>query len=295
MIERLDRARDHDSDFGPVDRAQLALLFEVAGTPKPGNVDRRRDLADLRFELFLAGTIGARAGLEHAAAGESIGSSFERAIGGMASLTDQNTQFGSLLLLVPLVAAARDGLDRESVEGVVSSTTVEDAVAFYRAFEHVAVAVDEPPSDAPELDVRRGAAAIPALRDRDLDLQSVLELGAPGDDVAREWVTGFERSFEAAHRLDGAAGPLSDRTASVFLSLLADRPDTLVSTRHGESVAETVRQRAHALVERNALERDREAVERFASDLVDREINPGTTADLTAAGLFIRLESGPLE
>ena len=37
----------------PADDAVLALLLEVAGTPKPGNVDRRRDLDDLRFESFL--------------------------------------------------------------------------------------------------------------------------------------------------------------------------------------------------------------------------------------------------
>ncbi|OYR44892.1 triphosphoribosyl-dephospho-CoA synthase, partial [Halorubrum sp. Eb13] len=48
----------------PVDDATLALLLEVAGTPKPGNVDRRRDLGDLRFESFLGGAVGAREGLE---------------------------------------------------------------------------------------------------------------------------------------------------------------------------------------------------------------------------------------
>ncbi|WP_247728583.1 triphosphoribosyl-dephospho-CoA synthase [Halovivax limisalsi] len=296
MFERLDRAREGaDGGFGPVDRAQLALLLEVAGTPKPGNVDRSRDLAELRFEHFLAGAVGVRAGLDRAAAGEPIGTSFERAVAGMTRFAGRNTQFGSLLLLVPLVSAARGGLDRSSVERAVSETTVDDAAAFYRAFEHVSVAVDEPPADAAALDARRGADAIPAVRDRGLDLRSVLELGVPGDDVAREWVTGFERSYDAARRLSVADGPLQDRVASVFLELLAERPDTLVSIRHGESVAAEVRKRARDLVERGAFERDRDAVETFATELVERGINPGTTADLTAAGLFIRLEGGPVD
>ena len=34
----------------PAENAQLALLLEVTGTPKPGNVDRHRDYPGLRFE-----------------------------------------------------------------------------------------------------------------------------------------------------------------------------------------------------------------------------------------------------
>jgi triphosphoribosyl-dephospho-CoA synthase len=39
---------------------------------------------------------------------------------------------------------------------------------------------------------------------------------------------------------------------------------------------------------------DREAVRSFADDLVDAGINPGTTADCVAAGLFVALERGAL-
>ncbi|ELZ14246.1 triphosphoribosyl-dephospho-CoA protein [Halovivax asiaticus JCM 14624] len=275
---------------GPADRAQLALLLEVAGTPKPGNVDRDRDLPDLLFEHFLAGAIGARPGLELAEAGDPIGTAFERAVEGMATQRGGNTQFGALLLLIPLVRAAAEGMTRPQCESVVDETSVSDAASFYRAFDHVDVAVGDPPPDAPALDVRRGADAIPAVRERGLDLQSVLELGVPGDDVAREWVTGFERSFAAADRFADRDGPIADRAGGVYLSLLAERPDTLVATRHGESVAADVHERAATLADRNAFERDRTAVADFADDLVAAGINPGTTADLTAAGLFIALE-----
>ena len=64
----------------PDQNAQLALLLEVAGTPKPGNVDRHRDLEELRFEHFLAGAVGARDGLEMAASGASVGRAFERSV-----------------------------------------------------------------------------------------------------------------------------------------------------------------------------------------------------------------------
>ncbi|EMA28062.1 triphosphoribosyl-dephospho-CoA synthase [Halobiforma nitratireducens] len=281
----------------PAQNARLALLLEVAGTPKPGNVDRRRDLADLRFEHFLAGTVGAETGLEMAQHGDQVGDAFERAIEGMAAQGGGNTQFGALLLLVPLVrtAADHDRLSPSVVESVAEGTTVADAAGFYRAFDHVDVFVDDPPADMEPLDVRRGSEAVPAIEKRELTLLEVMDRSVPGDDVAREWVTGFERSFAAADQLVEAEGPATDRAASIFLSLLAERPDTLVTNRHSQEVAREVSDRAASLVERDALETDPDAVESFADDLIEHGINPGTTADVTAAGLYIALERGELE
>lgn len=272
----------------PAENAELALLLEVSGTPKPGNVDRRRDLDDLRFEHFLAGAVGAREGLQSVEDGGPVGEAFERAVAGMADQQGGNTQFGALLLLVPLVrAAAADELSSEGVREIVESTTVEDAADFYRAFEHCSVFVDDPPAEAAELDVRRGNEAIPAVEDHEVTLCDVMELGDDADDVAREWTGGFERSFHAAKRIEALDGPLSERGAAVFLELLARRPDTLVTKQHGEAVADRVMTRAQA-----AREGDRALIEEFADELVDTGINPGTTADITAAGLFIALERG---
>ncbi|GAB3025123.1 triphosphoribosyl-dephospho-CoA synthase [Natronobiforma cellulositropha] len=277
----------------PAQNAELALLLEVCGTPKPGNVDRDRDLDDLRFEHFLAGAVGAQNGLRLAENGAAVGTAFERAVAGMARQRGGNTQFGALLLLTPLVCASRTDLSQPVVESVVEETTVADAADFYRAFDHVEVFVSEPPADLDALDVRRGSDAIPALESRGLTLLEVLAGGVPGDDVAREWVTGFERSFRAAERLATSEGPVQRRAAETFLSLLAERPDTLVAKRHGEAVAAEVTERAAAL--EDALADDPAAVDAFADELVSQGINPGTTADVTAAGLYIALEREALE
>ncbi|WP_255169957.1 triphosphoribosyl-dephospho-CoA synthase [Natrononativus amylolyticus] len=279
----------------PDQNAELALLLEVAGTPKPGNVDRHRDLPDLRFEHFLAGAVGARPGLQSAASGAAVGPAFERAVAGMADQGGGNTQFGALLLLVPLVRAASEDLAQPILESVLEGTTVADAAAFYRAFEHVDVFVSEPPEDLEALDVHRGSEAVPTLEERGLTLLDVMDRSVPGDDVAREWVTGFERSFTAAERLAAGEGPLTARAAATFLSLLAERPDTLVVKRHGEAVAREVTDRAAELHEEGALTADSDRVESFADELVDRGVNPGTTADLVAAGLFVALEREAVE
>lgn len=276
----------------PVDNAQLALLLEVSGTPKPGNVDRHRDLDDLRFEQFMAGAVGARRGLQAAADGESVGDAFNNAVDGMSAQTGGNTQFGCLLLLVPLIkATAEESLTPDGVQAVVESTTVEDAVDFYTAFEFVDVAVDDPPSEADALDVRRGSEAAETLRERGLTLYDIMALSADpagrvGDGNAREWISGFKRTFRAADALLADSGPVGDRTARVFLDILAEEPDTLVAINHGEDVAREVSARAAAV------DGDLAAADALADEFVAAGYNPGTTADITAAALFVALQRG---
>ncbi|WP_299233517.1 triphosphoribosyl-dephospho-CoA synthase [Natronomonas sp.] len=271
----------------PAQNAQLALLLEVSGTPKPGNVDRHREYDDLRFEQFMAGAVGALPGLRRAAGTDALGAAFETAIEGMSHQSGGNTQFGAVLVTVPLVrAAATDRLTPEGVAAVVEDTTVEDACAFYRAFDHVAVAVDEPPEGADDLDVRRGGDATDALRERGLTLSGVMELSAPRDGVAAEWISGFERSFEAAGWVLADEGPVYRRASRAFLRLLAAEPDTFVATRNGAATAREVTERARAVL---AGDEDPEAL---AEEFVRRDINPGTTADLTAGALFVALERG---
>lgn len=281
------------------DNAQLALLLEVSSTPKPGNVDREHEYADLRFEHFVAGGVGAREGLEHAAEDAPVGEAFERAVAGMSTQSGGNTQFGAILLVTPLaVAAARNQSDpaapadppreltAEMVSEVVAETTVEDAIGFYRAFDHVGVAVDDPPEDLDAPDVRLGGDAAPALREQEMTLEDVMADSADIDGLAAEWVGGFERTFEIARRIGERAGPVTDRAASVFLEALAEEIDTFVITQHDRETAREVKRRAAAALDGEEPSAD------LAAEFVDRGINPGTTADLIAGGLFVALERG---
>ncbi|SNZ04368.1 triphosphoribosyl-dephospho-CoA synthase [Natronoarchaeum philippinense] len=271
--------------------AELALLIEVAGTPKPGNVDRERDLPGLRFEHFLAGAVGAQGGLRAAERGERVGAAFERAVEGMADQRGGNTQFGALLLSMPLVRTAGEGeLTPEAAAGTVAATTVEDAVDFYRAFDHVDVRAGDPPEEMEPLDVRRGSDAAEAIRTRGLTLADLMERSADRDGIAREWTDGFEQTFEAADRIAALDGPLPARAAETFLWLLAHEPDTHVAKKHGESTARSVMVRAQ-----EAREGGPDHVRAFADSLVESGINPGTTADVTAGALFVALERDGLE
>lgn len=271
--------------------AQLALLLEVASTPKPGNVDRARDHDDLRFDQFLAGAVGARDGVAAMAdPAVGVGEAFERAVAGMSQQRGGNTQFGALLNLAPLVRAAADedsDLTPDGARDVVERTDVDDAAAFYRAFEHVPVAVRDPPEGLEPLDVRRGADAAGTVRERELTLADVMELSAGRDGVAREWVEGHERTFDAAEAIVDGQGPVTDRAATVYLKLLSREPDTFVVDTHGHETARSVMVRAQ-----EAREGSPELVRAFAESLVAEGVNPGTTADIVAGALFVALERG---
>lgn len=272
----------------PARLAQLALLLEVSGTPKPGNVDRCRDHADLRFDHMLAGAVGAVDGLEAAEAGAAVGESFERAVAGMAAAQRAgNTQFGALLLLVPLVrAAAEAAVTPARATAVVEATTVADAAAFCRAFDRVDVHVGDPPDALSAFDVRRPARAAEAAEREEVTLATLMARSAAVDGIAREWTTGFERTFAAADALLEASGPVTDRAATVYLDLLAERPDPFVAKQHGHERADRVRDRARAARE-GALD-----PAELADALVAEGVNPGTTADIVAGGLFVALERG---
>jgi triphosphoribosyl-dephospho-CoA synthase len=114
-----------------------------------------------------------------------------------------------------------------------------------------------------------------------------MERSAERDGVAREWVGGHERTFDAAAAIRERTGPLPDRAAAVYLDLLASEPDSFVADTHSPRTARSVMVRAQ-----EAREGGPQLVETFADSLVAEGINPGTTADTIAGALFVALERG---
>lgn len=259
----------------PAEDAETALLLE-AGTRKPGNVGPARDFEDTTFHQFLVGAVGARRGFEAAEQGANVGDAFLRGVRGASTHTGGNTQFGALLLLVPLVAAeARESVS--VVEDIVEETTPEDAARFYEAFDHADVYVGD--TDY-EYDVRDTEARERVVEDG-VTLYEVMEASAERDAVAREWTDGFERTFRAANRLVARQDGTREAVRATYIELLREEPDTLVAERRGEKKAREVTRMARELTSEELDER-----------LADEGINPGTTADITAAAVFVALREG---
>ena len=268
--------------------AQLACLLEVSA-PKPGNVSPGRPFADLTYEDFLTSAVAIGPAFARVT-DRPVGETIRQAIDVTASWTKTNTNLGIVLLLAPLARAAANaagGDMRDALRRVLEDTSVDDAREVYAAIRRAR------PGGLGQSETQDVAG------EPDVTLLEAMRLAASRDGIAREYATNFAVTFERAApalaraRADGLSW--SDAIVETFLSLLAYSVDTHVVRRTGIAAAERVSALARETLEKGGV---RSAEGRKAVDEMDRAMrdarnssNPGTTADLTAAAIFVTLVS----
>jgi triphosphoribosyl-dephospho-CoA synthase len=120
-------------------------------------------------------------------------------------------------------------------------------------------------------------------------------LAAERDSVAREYATGFDLTFgigAPALRAARSSGlDWTDAVVETYLRLLATVPDTHIARKLGPAVAEAVSLRARDVEQAGGVrtEEGRRALAALDAELrgPTNSHNPGTTADLTCAALFV--------
>lgn len=263
--------------------AQLACLWEATAR-KPGNVHRHADFADTHYLDFAASAVAIGTVFD-AAAASPVGMLVLRAIEATRQVTATNTNLGIVLLLAPLARAAALGPVRETLPGVLASTTVADADAVYRAIRLASPAglgkVDnQDVSTAPTLPL---LDAMRLAEDRD---RIAYQYGHGFADVLGEGVASLR---EASQR--GLA--LEEAIVLCHLRLLAGGPDSLIARKCGQALAEEASRRAAAVLVAGWPDGDNAGVALAGLDAWLRadgnRRNPGTTADLVAASLFAAL------
>ena len=262
---------------------QLACLLEVSA-PKPGNVSPNYPFHDTRYEDFLASAVAIGPALASADT-RPLGRTIRKAMEATSRWTKSNTNLGIVLLLAPLArAATRDGGDlRSRVAQVLNETTTTDAAEVYTA---IRLARPGGLGQVSSEDV----SATPTVTLRD-----AMGLAAERDAVAREYVTQFTMTFEIGApalrmaRQDGLSW--SDATVEAYLRLLGVQADTHIARKLGVPAAEEVSRRAREVLAAGGVRSPagRAALSGFDAELRDatNSRNPGTTADLTCAALFV--------
>ncbi len=268
--------------------AVLAMLFELSSSPKPGNVDRCHDFSDIGFNHFLISAVSAYPIFRKAANGEgSVGSLILEGVQAWKTWNlGSNTHFGSLVLMMPIAIAA--GKPEElpaELASVLEKTTVTDAIDFYSAFEKAKARVIEVDSFSLNDENWRETVC-----ESDKTLLELMRLSSMHDIVAREWASNYERSFLLAKRLEEQISRYGQNEGIVrtFLEALAEVPDSLICAKFGGNLAHKVSKRAGEALLDDTLGKARELDE----DLLAADINPGSTADIIAASLFIFLLGG---
>ena len=268
--------------------AQLACLLEVSA-PKPGNVSPGRHFADLTYEDFLTSAVAIGPAFTRVA-DQPVGETIRQAIELTACWTRTNTNLGIVLLLAPLArAASGSGELRSALRRVLDEMTVKDAQAVYAAIRRAR------PGGLGRSDTQDVAS------EPDVTLLEAMRLAADRDGIAREYATAFAVTFERGAptltraRADGLSW--SDAVVETYLTLLAHSIDTHIVRRTGVAAAERVSSLAREALEAGGV---RSATGRQAIEEMDRAMrdarnsnNPGTTADLTAAAIFVTLIAGP--
>jgi triphosphoribosyl-dephospho-CoA synthase len=268
----------------------IACLFEVS-TDKPGNVTWGKDFWDTRFVDFMASAIAVGPAFRNAAE-TPVGEIIYQAVLDTGSLASTNTNLGMILLLAPLAQAAARGHPgglRQGVRQVLAELTVDDARNTFRA---IRLAAPGGLGQAGRYDVRRN--------DVDITLLEAMKLARDRDSVAREYATGFEITFDLGYaslaQFWREGHRFSNSVVQTFLTLLSQVPDTLIVRKKGWGIAQRVSEQAKAVLETGGAftEEGQRAMQEFDQAIRDprHRFNPGTTADLIAATLFVFLTEG---
>lgn len=271
-------------------------------TAKPGNVSVSYPGHGMTASQFIASADAAADALFER--GATVGTRIFDAVSRTLDVAGCNTNLGIVLLVAPLAAALEIHADdprasagvraskwRTATQRVLATLDLDDTRAAYRA---IALANPGGLGDAPEQSVHD----LPSV-----DLRTAMTLAAERDSIARQYANGFRDVFETGLETvrraqesghSGHSQPSTALTLDVFLAFLSGWPDSHIVRKHGLPVAQSVTREARR--RRDAMHRARtpgavanelHALGEWDAELKAQGINPGTSADLTVATLFV--------
>jgi triphosphoribosyl-dephospho-CoA synthase len=176
---------------------------------------------------------------------------------------------------------------KSKADEIMRNTGVDDAIEVYKAFSTGKVKVRR---DVPEFDVM-AEDSLNELSEKGLSLYDVLTISASYDLISRELVGGFEKTFGCVVHINDFAdtGNINEAISHAYLWLLSETEDTFVKMGFGAETSRYVKERAKAIVTGGY---ELNEIEEFDEELIRDGINPGSTADIIAAALFIAILSG---
>ena len=273
----------------PTDAIRWACLLE-ATAPKPGNVYPGCSFEDLEYHDFVvAAEIASKA---FSQTRQPISKRMLSAVDSAVAQSRTNVNLGIVLLLGPLVSAdetmasdstrARDPVNwAESVAEVLDRFDGVDGQNIFKAINHASAGGL---GDVDSMDVRDTHPQV--------DIVKAMTLAADRDLIARQYATGFKDLIQRVVPLVDESirlrGDLLAGMVDAHLRLLATEPDSLIARKNGLPVALRVQQNARKVDLDHPV-----SIAKFDESLRTRghELNPGATADLLAAALYVLLRT----
>lgn len=279
----------HTSIAAAVGEAFEHACLEELAALKPGNVHvyaagHGMTLRDFEASAAVTAEVMARPGL-------SVGERIYESVEATNSAVGCNTNLGIVLLSAPLAQAVlgagrEDGL-RERLRRVLGALTVADAHLAYRAIRLAS------PAGLGTV-TRHDVAAEPTVT-----LREAMAAAAGRDRIACQYAAAYEDVFAIGVPRIGAAlcaGVGKEWAATLaYLGFLGSFNDSHIERKYSCAAAAEVRSRAMALDREAGKARDPSALApallAFDAELKEKNLNPGTSADLTVASLLaVKLE-----
>ncbi len=271
---------------GPGSLAAVAGLLEATAR-KPGNVHPGASFSDLAYADLSSAAVAIAEPLTHAGE-QPLGETIEAAVTAARAASRSNANLGIVLAIAPLAAADGSGHrpTPEAVRSVLSRCTAADAAAIYRAIRAAGAGglgrrqrhdINGPPPASILTAMREAAEA------------------EPRDSIAALWADGYEPLWAGPVadlvRLDAAGCGWEETIVRAAVCQLARQPDSLIARRRGSAAAAAVSRQAARLVPLSgpAWADGVAAFDRSLRQPPRR--NPGTTADLIAAAIYVLLRN----
>jgi triphosphoribosyl-dephospho-CoA synthase len=272
-----------------VELCQVACIWEVMAR-KVGNVHPTAAFAATTATDFLLSVVALGTPFQDRC-GRGVGLAVWAAVEATQELVGQNTNLGIALLTAPLIAVSGSHDFRGHIGRVLNSLTVDDAECVYKA---IRLANPGGLGDAPEQDVHTEPT---------VTLLEAMKLAADRDLIARQYANNYADVFDLGVPAFTSAFAKYDCVEAAVISCqlawMAAFPDSLIARKRGLAVAEDVQRRVRHILSLGGLdtrEGRRAGVELDAHLRSDgNKLNPGTTADLVAACLFVALRENKVQ
>ena len=258
---------------------------QEVSAPKPGNVNNFSDGHNMQIADFINSAYAIAPVMSQP--NITVGEMILQAITATRTVVDCNTNLGIVLLFAPLCVAIQHCTKFEqlptALDRVLNNLTIDDAKSCYQA---ILMAEAGGMGKVEQHDIH----SIPTIT-----LKQAMEMAKKRDSVARQYISNYDEILNIGlPNLTSAINcgeSVEWATAFAYLRLLSSIPDTLICRKQGSECAQNVMETATQLVDKLS---ENKKLSQISADIIlwDNElkhkaINPGTTADMTAATLLV--------
>jgi len=251
---------------------------------KPGNISVYSNSKDLSVDDFLNSAKVSAAAITDPKS--TLGLRILNATSATQAAVGTNTNLGMVLLMAPIVQSKLEMLEgediREAITRILEATTVQDAVEVYQA-----IRLAKPGG--------MGHQNIQDISEEpNVSLLNTMKIAADRDLIAAQYSNSFKDilSFGVPRYL-GLMKKWGDEkwaTTGLFLSYLRHYPDSLIERKFGllkaREISDMISDLEMELCRSDSPGRYEAQLLEIDSQLKRNLINPGTSADLTAASIF---------